>query len=64
LCYIIRNSSSAFTYFVACLGVVLKQARMTKKGKGLSNVGNEVVVDTLVVLADDLVQVVAKVSHS
>ncbi|WJX31747.1 hypothetical protein P8452_20145 [Trifolium repens] len=46
--------------FDAGFGVVLKQARMTKKGKGLSNVGNEVVVDTLVVLADDLVQVVAK----
>ncbi|PNY13379.1 hypothetical protein L195_g010032, partial [Trifolium pratense] len=46
--------------FDAGFGVVLKQARMTKKGKGLSNVGNEVLVDTLVVLADDLVQVVAK----
>lgn len=41
-------------------GVVLKQARMTKKGRGHSNVGNETLVDTLVVLSDDLVQVVAK----
>ncbi|KAK2387242.1 polyadenylate-binding protein-interacting protein [Trifolium repens] len=46
--------------FDAGFGVVLKQARMTKKGKGLSNFGNEVLVDTLVVLADDLVQVIAK----
>ena len=53
-----------FPYFVACLGIVLKQARMTKKGRGHSNVGNETLVDTLVVLSDDLVQVVAKVSHS
>ncbi|XP_004500052.1 uncharacterized protein [Cicer arietinum] len=33
---------------------------MTKKGKGHSNVGKDALVDTLVVLSDDLVQVVAK----
>ncbi|RDX68137.1 Polyadenylate-binding protein-interacting protein 3 [Mucuna pruriens] len=41
-------------------GIVLKKARMTKKGKGSTNVGIEVVVDTLVILSGDLVQVVAK----
>ncbi|KAK7333520.1 hypothetical protein VNO80_30295 [Phaseolus coccineus] len=41
-------------------GIVLKKARMTKKGKGNTNVGNEGFVDTLVILSSDLVQVVAK----
>ncbi|XP_014626343.1 ataxin-2 homolog isoform X1 [Glycine max] len=41
-------------------GIVLKKARMTKKGKGNNNVGNEGFVDTLVILSSDLVQVVAK----
>ncbi|QCD78335.1 uncharacterized protein LOC114189137 [Vigna unguiculata] len=41
-------------------GIVLKKARMTKMGKGISNVGNEGLVDTLVILSSDLVQVVAK----
>ncbi|MED6161816.1 hypothetical protein PIB30_064321, partial [Stylosanthes scabra] len=41
-------------------GIVLKKARMTKKGKGTTNVGKEDLVDTLVVLSRDLVQVVAK----
>lgn len=41
-------------------GIVLKKARMTKKGKGNSNVRNEGFVDTLVILSGDLVQVVAK----
>ncbi|XP_072062582.1 uncharacterized protein [Arachis hypogaea] len=41
-------------------GIVLKKARMTKKGKGKTNVGKEDLVDTLVVLSRDLVQVVAK----
>ncbi|TKY46868.1 Polyadenylate-binding protein-interacting protein 4 [Spatholobus suberectus] len=40
--------------------IVLKRARMTKKGKGNTNVGNEGLVDTLVILSGDLVQVVAK----
>jgi len=33
-------------------------------GKGISNVGNEGLVDTLVILSSDLVQVVAKVRHT
>ncbi|KAK7305097.1 hypothetical protein VNO77_42997 [Canavalia gladiata] len=41
-------------------GIVLKKARMTKKGKGNTNVGNEGLVDTLVILSGDLVQVIAK----
>ncbi|KAF4358693.1 hypothetical protein F8388_019897 [Cannabis sativa] len=41
-------------------GIVLKKARMTKKGKGNSNVVNGEVIDTLVILSGDLVQVVAK----
>ncbi|KAK7288600.1 hypothetical protein RIF29_02066 [Crotalaria pallida] len=51
-------------FYTACLdahyGVVLKKARMIKKGKGNTNVGKECVVDTLVIQSDDLVQVVAK----
>ncbi|KAL2322642.1 hypothetical protein Fmac_027021 [Flemingia macrophylla] len=41
-------------------GIVLKKARMTKKGKGNTNVGIGGLVDTLVILSGDLVQVVAK----
>ncbi|XP_050881421.1 polyadenylate-binding protein-interacting protein 4 isoform X1 [Lathyrus oleraceus] len=41
-------------------GIVLKQARMTKKGIGHSNVGKEALIDTLVVQSKDLVQVIAK----
>ncbi|BBH01974.1 hypothetical protein Prudu_012400 [Prunus dulcis] len=41
-------------------GIVLKKARMTKKGKSDANVGNGTLIDTLVILSGDLVQVVAK----
>ncbi|KAI4306093.1 hypothetical protein L6164_029401 [Bauhinia variegata] len=41
-------------------GIVLKKARMTKKGKGKANVGKEDLIDTLLILSGDLVQVVAK----
>ncbi|XP_062076658.1 polyadenylate-binding protein-interacting protein 3 isoform X2 [Humulus lupulus] len=41
-------------------GIVLKKARMTKKGQGNSNIVNGEVIDTLVILSGDLVQVVAK----
>ncbi|KAL2944569.1 Polyadenylate-binding protein-interacting protein 4 [Bienertia sinuspersici] len=41
-------------------GVVLKKARMIKKGTHNSNVSNGGLIDTLVVLPGDLVQVVAK----
>jgi hypothetical protein len=48
-------------WFLFCLGIVLKNVTMTKKGKSKSNVGNGVVIDTLVIFSSDLVQVVAKV---
>lgn len=41
-------------------GVVLKKARMIKKGKCNSNVGEQALVDTLLIPSDDLVQVVSK----
>ncbi|OVA10551.1 Ataxin 2 [Macleaya cordata] len=41
-------------------GIVLKKARMTKKGKRDVNLANGSVIDTLVVLSGDLVQVIAK----
>ncbi|PWA51611.1 hypothetical protein CTI12_AA460900 [Artemisia annua] len=40
--------------------IVLKRARMTKKGKCSSNVANEEVIATLIIQSEDLVQVVAK----
>lgn len=50
--------------FVICSGVVLKKARMIKKGKNDANVANGAMIETLVVLSGDLVQVVAKACHS
>ncbi|XP_050246943.1 polyadenylate-binding protein-interacting protein 4 [Quercus robur] len=51
-------------FHTACVeeeyGIVLKNARVTKKGKSYSNVANGVVIDTLVILSSDLVQVIAK----
>ncbi|WOH04200.1 hypothetical protein DCAR_0623609 [Daucus carota subsp. sativus] len=45
--------------------IVLKKARMTKKGNRVANLGNKGVIETLVVKAQDLVQVVSKgVLHS
>ncbi|KAM5585634.1 hypothetical protein ABKV19_004831 [Rosa sericea] len=41
-------------------GIVLKKARMTKKGKTDANVANGELIDTLVILSGDLVQVVTK----
>lgn len=41
-------------------GIVLKKARMTKKGKTDANVASGGMIETLVVLSGDLVQVVAK----
>ncbi|KAM1079563.1 hypothetical protein ACFX13_000801 [Malus domestica] len=40
-------------------GIVLKKARMTKKGKSDANVGNGALIKTLVIRSSDLVQVVA-----
>ncbi|XP_021288080.1 uncharacterized protein LOC110419387 [Herrania umbratica] len=42
------------------LGIVLKKAKLTKKGRCATNVANGSVVETLVILAGDFVQVVAK----
>ncbi|XP_050370957.1 polyadenylate-binding protein-interacting protein 4 isoform X2 [Argentina anserina] len=41
-------------------GIVLKKARMTKKGKSDANVANGELIDTLVIRSGDLVQVVTK----
>ncbi|ESR65560.1 SM-ATX domain-containing protein [Citrus sinensis] len=41
-------------------GIVLKKAKMSKKGKSNANVANGTVIETLVILSADLVQVVAK----
>ncbi|XP_052301208.1 uncharacterized protein LOC7454436 isoform X5 [Populus trichocarpa] len=41
-------------------GVVLKEARLTRKGKSDANVANGSVIETLVILSTDVVQVVAK----
>lgn len=52
------------TFHTACLednyAIVLKKARMTKKGNRDANVANAGVIETLVILSEDLVQVVAK----
>ncbi|KAI8006684.1 Polyadenylate-binding protein-interacting protein 4 [Camellia lanceoleosa] len=51
-------------FHTACVendyGVVLKKARMTKKGNCDANVASGDVIETLVVVSEDLVQVVAK----
>ncbi|XP_074348178.1 uncharacterized protein LOC141686960 isoform X2 [Apium graveolens] len=45
--------------------IILKKARMVKKGNRVANVGNKGVIETLVIKAQDLVQVVSKgVLHS
>ncbi|XVE80375.1 hypothetical protein DITRI_Ditri14bG0134900 [Diplodiscus trichospermus] len=41
-------------------GIVLKKAKLTKKGRCATNVANGSVVETLVIFAGDLVQVVAR----
>lgn len=50
-------------FHTACVeeeyGIVLKSARLSKKGKSYSNVANGMFIDTLVILSGDLVQVVA-----
>lgn len=42
-------------------GIVLKNARITKKGTSKSNVASGTVVDTLVILSSNIVQIVAEV---
>ncbi|WCJ32911.1 CTC-interacting domain 4 [Euphorbia peplus] len=41
-------------------GIVLKEAKLTKKGRCLTNVTSGTIIETLVILSGDLVQVVAK----
>ncbi|KAK3014484.1 hypothetical protein RJ639_009387 [Escallonia herrerae] len=52
------------TFHTACVendyAIVLKRARMTKKGNRDTNIANGDIIETLVVLSEDLVQVVAK----
>ncbi|RVW40194.1 Transposon TX1 uncharacterized 149 kDa protein [Vitis vinifera] len=52
--------SDLLNWFEFCLGIILKKARMIKKGKLEANVAHGGMVETLVILTGDLVQVVAK----
>lgn len=52
---------SLMDIFVFCLAIVLKKARMIKKGNLDANVMNGALTDTLIVQSEDLVQVIAKV---
>ncbi|KAF8023739.1 hypothetical protein BT93_F1048 [Corymbia citriodora subsp. variegata] len=58
----VRNGSvySGIFHTASVEGVILKKARMTKKGRSNSNVASGCVIETLVILAEDLVQVIAK----
>ena len=47
--------------FLFCLGIVLKNAKMTKKGKSKANVASGSVVETLVIMSPNIVLVVAEV---
>lgn len=51
---------SGIFHTVSVEGVIVKKARMTKKGRSNSNVASGCMVETLVILAEDLVQVIAK----
>lgn len=44
-----------------CIGVVLKMAKMARRGINAENLVGGAIIDTLVILPEDLVQVVAKV---
>lgn len=50
-------------YFWHYLGVVLKKARKTGKGKCDASLPTGAVIDTLVVLSADLAEIVVKVDH-
>jgi len=43
------------------LGIVLKNAKLTKKGRSKSNVESGKIVETLVILSSNIVQIVAEV---
>lgn len=55
-----RVKRDLLNWFEFCLGIILKKARMIKKGKLEANVAHGGMVETLVILTGDLVQVVAK----
>lgn len=42
----------------------MKKARMIKKGNRQTNLADGSLIETLIILSEDLVQVVAKVCHS
>lgn len=42
---------------------MLKKARMIKKGNLVANIASGVLIETLIVLSEDLVQVVAKACY-
>ena len=48
------------TDLVVCVAVVLKKARKIKKGNWETSVADGKLIDTLLILSEDLVQVVAK----
>ncbi|XP_030542951.1 polyadenylate-binding protein-interacting protein 4 [Rhodamnia argentea] len=58
----VRNGSvySGIFHTASVEGVILKKARMTKKGRSNSNVASGCMIETLVILVVDLVQVIAK----
>ncbi|KAI6687492.1 hypothetical protein NL676_024320 [Syzygium grande] len=58
----VKNGSvySGIFHTASVEGVILKKARMTKKGRSNSNVASGCMIETLVILSEDLVQVIAK----
>ena len=50
-----------FTGLILNLGIVLKNAKLTKKGRSKSNVESGKIVETLVILSSNIVQIVAEV---
>lgn len=50
-----------FLVLFSVLGIVLKNAKLTKKGRSKSNVASGKIVETLVILSSNIVQIVAEV---
>lgn len=48
-------------WFDSVSGIVLKNAKLTKKGRSKSNVSSGKIVETLVILSSNIVQIVAEV---
>lgn len=61
LVYRIEDSAYLYVICLLSLGIVLKNARMTKKGKSKANVASGSVVETLVITSSNIVQIVAEV---